>query len=495
MPRPHLLADQALARAAGAPLVEGNAVVIQCDAEESYPAWLDAIARAERWVHFECYIIHADATGHRFADALIAKARSGVRVRLLYDWLGSLGATPFYFWWRLRKAGIEVRAFNRPRIDSPLGWLSRDHRKMLAVDGRVAFVTGLCVGDAWTGNPAKNVEPWRDTGVELRGPAVADVEAAFASVWATTGTPLPENERVHPNALAPAGNVPLRVIATEPATAGMFRLDHLVATLVRKRLWITDAYFVPTPPYVQALIAAANDGVDVRLLLPGGSDLPLVKPLTQAGYRTLLEGGVRIFEWNGSMVHAKTAVADGQWTRVGSSNVNVQSWLGNWELDVAIEDDDVAARMEEIYLRDLENTTEIVLAERRALRRAGNVAARRKPRLRAAGTRAARAGALRLGHTFGAALTRRRDLGPAEAFALMYGASVLAVLGAIGVKWPHALAWPLAILSLWLAGSWLVQAARLWWRRKRTAETSLGPAAAPGAASECEARAKSPGRG
>jgi cardiolipin synthase len=462
--RPHLLAEQAFSRAAGAPLVDGNWVRVQCDAAESYPAWLEAIDRAERWIHFECYIIHADDTGQRFADALTAKARSGVGVRIVYDWLGALGTSPGRFWRQLRRAGCDVRRFNPPNITSPLGWLSRDHRKMLAVDGRVAFVTGLCVGDAWTGNPSKDLEPWRDTGVEIRGPAVADVETAFRTVWATMGPPLPEAEGVDREAIPESGEVGLRVIATEPATAGLFRLDHLVAALARHHLWITDAYFVPTPPYVQALTAAAGDGVDVRLLVPGGSDLPLVKPLTQAGYRTLLEGGVRIFEWNGSMVHAKTAVADARWSRIGSSNINLQSWLGNWELDVAIEDEGIGRTMGEIYERDLERSTEVVLENRR-LRRAAS-ARRVGRRRRGSATRAAAGGALRMGSTFGAALTERRPLGPAEAWTLLYGALLLGTLGFVGIMWPRGLAWPLGVLALWLAASWLLGAARLWVARR-----------------------------
>ena len=150
--------------------------------------------------------------------------------------------------------------------------------------------------------------------------------------------------------IAVAGSVALRVIGTRPSTGAVFRLDQLVSAVARERLWITDAYFVGASPYVQALIAAATDGVDVRLLVPGsGTDLPVVQRLTRAGYRALLEAGVRIFEWNGTMVHAKTAVADGRWARVGSTNLNIQSWLGNWELDVAIEDEDFARQMEDVY--------------------------------------------------------------------------------------------------------------------------------------------------
>jgi len=311
MPSPvRLLADQAFSRAAGAPLVQGNAVRILKDARENYPAWLDAIAGAERWIHFESYIIHGDTVGRRFAEALAERARAGVRVRVLYDWAGGLFTGSRPLWRLLGRAGAEIRVFNPPRLHHPVSWMSRDHRKMLAVDGEIGFVAGLCVGQAWEGDTTRGVEPWRDTGVAIRGPAVADIEHAFVEVWDAAGAPLPADERVDAAAIPSAGEVALRVIDTMPATAGMMRLDQLVAALARRTLWIADAYFVGTPAHTQALRAAADDGVDVRLLVPGGSDLALLQPLTRAGYRPLLEGGVRIFEWNGPMMHAKTAVAD-----------------------------------------------------------------------------------------------------------------------------------------------------------------------------------------
>ncbi len=266
MPSPlRLIADQAFSRAAGASLVEGNRVKLLCDAEENYPAWLEAINAAERWVHFETYILRDDTSGREFGAALSAAAKRGVKVRLIYDWLGALSATPWMFWERLRRAGVDVRAFNQPRLDSPLGWMARDHRKMLSVDGRVGFVTGLCVADMWWGRERyKGLDPWRDTGVAIWGPAVADIEQAFAEVWAATGRALPDEEVPADGTIAPAGTTALRVIGTKPSTAGLFRLDQLVAAVARERLWITDAYFVGASPYIQALIAAAADGVDVR---------------------------------------------------------------------------------------------------------------------------------------------------------------------------------------------------------------------------------------
>jgi len=265
------LADQAFSRASGAPLREGNSVVLLKDAAENYPAWLSAIDAARRTIHVEMYIIHQDDEGQRFADALIRKAQEGVQVRLLYDWLGGFGKTSRSFWNHLRAAGVEVRCYNPPRFDSPLGWLSRDHRKTLTVDGEIGFVSGLCVGRMWAGDPGKNLEPWRDTGVELRGAAVADIESAFAQVWQTCGG---EALRFSPPANRRAGRVRVRVIAGVPNSAATYRTDLLVASLAREHLWLTDAYFVATSAYTQALRAAARDGVDVRLLVPGASDVP-----------------------------------------------------------------------------------------------------------------------------------------------------------------------------------------------------------------------------
>ena len=183
------------------------------------------------------------------------------------------------------------------------------------------------------------MEPWRDTGIEIRGPAVAELTRAFETVWHACGGEPPQAYRVDAtDVCAPAGDVRLRVVAGAPNATGTYRLDLVIASLARHRLWIADAYFVGTTAYVQALAAAARDGVDVRLLVPGASDIPALSPLSRAGYRALLEAGVRVFEWNGTMLHAKTAVADGLWARIGSTNLNIASWMGNYELDVAIED-------------------------------------------------------------------------------------------------------------------------------------------------------------
>jgi cardiolipin synthase len=467
LPELRELADRAFSRAAGAPLISGNSVRLLADARENYPAWLDAIGAAKQYVLFESYFICEDESGNQLADALIGKAREGVAVRLVYDWLGGLGKASRAFWARLRAGGVEVRCYNPPQLDSPLGWLSRDHRKALSVDGRVGFVTGLCVAQMWVGDPARGVEPWRDMGIEIRGPAVAEVERAFVRMWAATGAAMP---RLESPPTAPAGAVDMRIVASEPATAAMMRLDQLVAALARERLWLTDAYYAGTTPYVQALRAAARDGVDVRLLVPNATDIPLLRPLSRAGYRPLLEAGVRVFEWNGTMLHAKTAVADGHWARVGSTNLNVASWFGNCELDAVIENHDVGGQMEAMYLRDLENATEVVLDRRR--RKLSAPGEQRHPRGGAAKRRGsagrAAVGAIRVGNTIGAAFTNRRVLEPVEARLATMSGVVVCGIAVLSAAFPRVLAYPLAVLAAWAGVALIHRGYRLYRRKPST---------------------------
>ena len=454
-----MLSDQVFSRTAGAHLVRGNRVRILQDARENYPAWLDAIQSARRFVHFENYILHDDAVGERFAGAFISKAREGVPVRLIYDWIGCVG-TSRSFWRRLREGGVDVRSFNRPRLDEPLGWVTRDHRKCLVVDGEIAFVTGLCVGQMWEGRPERGQAPWRDTGVSLRGPAVAEVAFAFADSWSAVGPALPVEEVTGPDTLKEAGNVDVRVVASTPGSASLYRLDPLVASLARRTLWLTDAYFAGTSIYVQALRAAAEDGVDVRLLVPGpGSDIPIMQTISRSGYRALLRSGVRVFEWNGPMLHAKTAVADARWARVGSTNLNMLSWVGNRELDIVIEDGNVGQAMEEMFALDLTNSTEIVLEPRQRVRPAGGVRVPRPPRAGGSATRAA-AGAMRIGNAIGSVLSARRVHQPTERGLMGQGAVALMVVAFTGFVWPRVVAWPLGALCLWFALALLTRALR-----------------------------------
>jgi cardiolipin synthase len=330
---------------------------------------------------------------------------------------------------------------------------------MIAVDGLTAFVTGLCIGQDWIGNPDVGTEAWRDTGIMIEGPAVADVERAFAETWGAAGPPLPEAEIPGVAGPLPGASVTLRVIAGSPRLGSLYRLDQLIAAAAQRSLWLTDAYFVATTSYVQTLRAAAADGVDVRLLVPSASDIPVLRAVSRAGYRPLLEAGVRVFEWNGPMLHAKTAVADGRWGRVGSTNLNPASWMGNWELDIAVEDSRFAYALERMYEQDLTHATEIVLSARR---RIANVYSQAQRRGRTAGSaRRAAAGAIGIGSTLGAAMANRRTLGRAEARVLGAAGTLLLFLVAVVVAWPWLLVGPAAIAGGWIAIATIVRALRM----------------------------------
>jgi phosphatidylserine/phosphatidylglycerophosphate/cardiolipin synthase-like enzyme len=454
-------------RSAGAPLVGGNAVRILLDGSQNYPRWLDAIESARRTVHLEMYIVHNDAIGRRFRDALIARARAGVPVRVLYDWFGALRPSSFRFWAPLRAAGGEVRVVNPPRPYSLLNFGSRDHRKLLTVDGAVSYIGGLCIGDDWQGDPARRLPAWRDTAIELRGPAVAEAEIAFAAAWATWGQGLPPGTVPDRDAIARAGDVDVRVVPTSPDRTSLYRLELAGLAAAKDRIWLTDAYFMGTSVYIESLSAAARQGVDVRLLVPNNSDVPWVGNVSRTLYRRMLDAGVRIFEWNGPMLHAKTAVADRRFVRIGSTNLNISSWMGNWELDVVIEHAGVAAEMEEIYDRDLRNATEIVITERNTVRlRSARRRAAYPPRPRRRLSRAAAGSANRVikdvalaGAAVGSAVRSYRVLGPHETTSLLSVGLLAAFVAAVAFLWPRAFAYPVGVIATLAA---LTMLARAW---------------------------------
>lgn len=456
-----LLPEEAFSRIAEAPLLRNNGVRLLKDAAENYPAWLEAIGKAEKYIHFESFIIHEDAQGKFFADALIKKAKEGVRVRIIYDWAGGFGKTSRRFWQKLRDGGVEVRCYNPFSFARPLGWINRDHRKVLIADGKIAFVAGLCVGQMWVGEPEKNIEPWRDTGVELRGKSVADVDRAFADVWDDLGSSIPKTQIADYQSLEDAGDVNLRVVATKPGNARVYRLDQIIAALSRETLWLTDAYFAGTNAYIESLRAAAMDGVDVRLLLPATTDIPVMQAISRSGYRSLLEAGVRIYEWDGLMLHAKTAVIDGYWSRVGSTNLNIASWLTNCEIDVLVEDKNFGREMQEMYLADLENATEICLNEKHKARPV-------RKRVKKAGMSSATSArfapsAIAIGSALGSSIStnKKRPLGTMEAKINLTGGAMLLVLGIVAVFWSKLIAVPLGIIAVWLAVSLFINSYQL----------------------------------
>ena len=351
-------------RATGSPTLRGNRIRLQFEGSSTFDDWLEAIDSAQRFVYFENYLVRDDRVGRDFREALVKKAEEGVPVFLLHDWIGCW-ATPRKYWKPLRQAGVRVCAFNRPSLGlgDALSVLQRDHRKLIVVDGEVAYVGGFCVGNEWAGSSSE--APWRDTGVEIRGSAARAATVAFESLWGKIGEPIGRVQTLpHP---PDTGETPIWLIEGEPGKTRVYRTLHLAATRARQRIWITDAYFVAPRSISEALGAAARQGVDVRILVPAHNNWPLVGSLSRGGYRFLLESGVRIFEWQGPMMHAKTSVVDGLWCRVGSSNLNSASLMGNWELDVGVLDRDLAMQLEGLFVADLASSAEIVLPGRTAV--------------------------------------------------------------------------------------------------------------------------------
>jgi cardiolipin synthase len=462
------LPDWVLKRATGASRTEGNALRLQFDGPSTFDAWVEAIDGAKRYVHFENYILRDDRVGRVFRDALVRKAKDGVEVRVLYDWMGCW-ATRRRYWKPFREAGVEVRAFNPPSIRDPFGVLQRDHRKMVCVDGAVAFIGGFCVGEEWAGD-GKN-PPWRDTGVAIQGPGAAACARAFERIWGEVGEPVPEGVRSRPEEVSPAGETPVWIIEGEPWRSRVYRETQLIAASARERIWITDPYFVAPFPMAEALTAAARDGVDVRILLPAHNNWPWVGSLSRGGYRGLLEAGVRLFEWQGPMIHAKTMVADGIWSRVGSSNMNSASLLGNWEIDAGVLDEHLASQMEGLYLADLASAVEIVLPHRLALTKKparlpetrqdqpvqatldpGRTLQERFERLRAGSGSSAPWGVpalVRAGSSLGDAIAGHRTLGREERSVLGTTAALILVVAVTAAFFPWIVGWFFAVVAGW----------------------------------------------
>jgi cardiolipin synthase len=465
---------EAMERATGSARIERNSLRLQFEGSSTFESWIEAIQQAQRFVYFENYILRDDRIGHAFRDALIERARAGIPVRLLYDWIGCW-ATPRRYWKPFHEAGVEVRAFNRPRLRDPFGVMQRDHRKLVCVDGCTAFVGGFCVGVEWAGDGDE--PPWRDTGVEVRGPAAAVAGRAFERIWDELG-PAPAKSLCRDEDARPMGRTPVWIIEGEPGRSRVFRTLSLVAAHARRRLWITDPYFVAPRPVSEALAMAARDGVDVRILLPAHNNWPWVGSLSRGGYRFLLESGVRLFEWQGPMIHAKTSTCDGIWSRVGSSNLNSASLLGNWEIDVGILDEDLAGQLEGLFLADLASSVEIVLPHRHwaiegqsetpvevdppksPLDPKGSIAQRlererrreteRKQKTKSGTTGWRVADLVRAGSVFGRSLAGHRALGREDRTVLGTASALVLLLAVIFGAFPTFVGWVLAVILAWL---------------------------------------------
>lgn len=358
---------------ADAPLVAGNRVALLIDGPQTLKAIREAIQRAKHHVHIETYIFADDAVGREFSDLLIARRRDGLEVRVMYDAIGSV-TTPGAFFKRMLDAGVEVLEF-RPLdpVSTPLPWKinNRDHRKIVVVDGRVAFTGGINISSTYESSsttrpgPKEGVEQaWRDTHVEIEGPVAAQFQALFLSTWTRAGGRIDDKRPEYFPAIAAAGSELVAAVATDADDKTETRIYATYLTAVQhstQRVWLTNAYFAPNKEFRQALIAAAGRGVDVRLIVPGFTDSGLILHASRSTFEELLAGGVRIYEQRYALLHAKTAVIDNALSMVGSANLDMRSFLHNNEVNAVVVGSAFADRLEAVFERDLRDTRELEL--------------------------------------------------------------------------------------------------------------------------------------
>ena len=358
-------------RIASADVSSGNNVLLLHDGPATFDVMCEAIAGARETVVLEAYILRSDEVGQRIGQALIEAAQRGVDVRVLSDWVGMRGISSSYLH-GLTKAGIVHRVFSPPGWRRWLGLIPRDHRKLLVVDSDIGVTGGVGIGNEWMGKTKRHRGHWRDTAVRIQGPAAHDMQQAFNTMWerAIKRERRGSHRLTHRGArgahLDPATAEPalVGIVEGEPLRLRIARALQMQAISAERSIWIANAYFVPSWSEVEALTGAARDGVDVRILVPARNDHRWVSFLTRRYYRQLLTNGVRIWEWKGAMMHAKTSVVDGRWVRVGSTDFNPLGVAINFELDAVIEDARLGAQAEAMFLKDLEGSREITMRSR-----------------------------------------------------------------------------------------------------------------------------------
>lgn len=357
----------------GSPLIKGNKVSLLFDGPQTMTAMIEAIGQARSTINFETYIFDQDQLGQRFADLLIEKQRAGVQVNIIYDSVGSIG-TPTEFFERMRASGIRLVEFNPVNPLKRFGrWQlnHRDHRKILVVDGKVAFTGGVNISAAYANSSLfrsrrrSEAGPvgWRDTHVRIEGPAVASLQLLFLQTWSTQhAEDLPDLD-YFPK-LEAAGDKTVHVLSSQPdGDYSLYKAYILAIQQARKSIHITTPYFTPDRQLVEALIAAAKRGVDVSLILPSVIDSGLVFHAGQSFYTQLLSAGIRIYQLQISVLHAKTAVIDGSWSTVGSANMDIRSFLHNYEANVIVIDDQFGREMERAFREDVRGSLQITLEQ------------------------------------------------------------------------------------------------------------------------------------
>jgi cardiolipin synthase len=357
--------------ATGIPLISGNKVTLLFDGPQTMAAMIAAITSAKDNINLETYIFDQDALGLRFADLLIAKQQEGVQVSIIYDAFGAIG-TPEAFFDRMRNAGINLIAFNPVSPLARASWRinNRDHRKILVVDGMTAFTGGVNISDTYANSSMfrsrQKVESkigWRDTHIKIEGPAVAALQWTFLETWASQQAGDLPARQYFPQ-LKDVGDKIVRVLASEPGgDYEIYKAYVLSIQEAHKSIHITSAYFVPDQQVVEALCQAVKRGVDVKIVLPGVSDSGLVLHASRSSYSELLDSGIKIYELRAAVLHAKTAVIDGVWSTVGSTNIDMRSFLHNNEINVIVLGDAFGRDMENAFGEDLRDSIEITAAK------------------------------------------------------------------------------------------------------------------------------------
>jgi cardiolipin synthase A/B len=358
---------RALAGAVSQHVLGDNEMTLLQNGVEIFPALFEAMAAARESIHFSTFIYESGRVPDRFADALSAAARRGIDVRVVLDSRGSKTIRPELIA-KMREAGCKVRWFRAIQWFNWAKYNHRSHRKLLIVDGNLAFTGGVGIADEWDGN-GDSPAHWRDTHVRIAGPAVAVVQAAFVDTWNEATGELPIGEKVFP-ILARAGSVVICAIQSNPTNATSDARRSMAALIAgsSRRLWISNAYFIPTRPFVKALSAAKARGVDVKILMPGPyHDQPAVRRASRRTWRALLRGQVELYEFQPTMIHTKTLVVDGAVTSIGSINFDPRSFALNAEFGVVALDQRIAVRMEEAFITDLALARRVTSEELRRL--------------------------------------------------------------------------------------------------------------------------------
>ncbi len=341
--------------------IGGNKIDLLQNGDAYFPAMLDAIRQARRTINFESYIFYSDAIGREFRDALCERARAGVQVRVLLDGIGSGWSLNNSDVRMMKEAGCKF-AYYHPthswRVDRTN---RRSHRRVLVVDGRIGFTGSAAFAEKWSGN-AQDPKHWRDMQARLEGPLVRKLQSAFQQHWVKTGGEALSGADQFPQ-LTPAGDLNAQIVTSQSFSMAPVPLVQATSfAAAEHRIWITNAYCTPTDTQVDLLVAAVQRGVDVRLLLPGpNDDQPLTKSAGRAAYGRMLDGGVKIFEYQPTMIHTKAMVVDGQFSMFGSSNLDARSSEINEELDVVVYDKKFGQLMEATFQGDLQKSKEYTL--------------------------------------------------------------------------------------------------------------------------------------